>query len=108
MRLSLEFQDGALTGDGADQFGRFKVAGTYSVESGKVSFVKQYVGAHAVDYHGFGEVEHEGIWGNWTIRRLDRGGFRIWPDPDLAAARQETTESVENGEAVPVVAPGGA
>lgn len=93
MDLVLEFKGGKMTGDGADGIGLFVISGHYSVQSGECSWVKQYIGRHAVDYKGY--REGKGIWGNWTVGST-RGGFHIWPlsegGPQNVA---KETESVE-------------
>lgn len=100
MDLVLEFKNGVMTGDGADNVGFFVISGNYSAQSGECSWVKQYVGRHAVDYKGY--REGKGIWGNWTLPGL-KGGFHIWPlseGPQLKEAK-ETDENVE-----PALTPG--
>lgn len=52
MDLVLEFKGGKMTGEGADGIGLFVMSGSYSEKTGECSWVKQYVGAHAVDYNG--------------------------------------------------------
>jgi hypothetical protein len=94
MDLVLEFKNGLMTGDGADGIGPFIISGNYSAQSGECSWVKQYVGRHAVDYKGF--REGKGIWGNWTLS-VGRGGFHIWPlsEGGLANAAYEANENLE-------------
>src|SRR5580692_8945039 len=92
--LVLEFKNGAITGDGADGIGMFIISGNYSAQSGECSWVKQYVGRHAVDYKGY--RDGKGIWGNWTLAN-SKGGFHIWPlsqDPALTTA-EEVDERLE-------------
>jgi len=99
MDLVLEFKNGVIAGGGADGIGFFVISGNYSGQTGESSWVKQYVGRHAVDYKGY--REGKGIWGNWTLPGL-KGGFHIWPlseGPPLDAA-EESDEMVE-----PVLAP---
>ena len=96
MDLVLEFKRGKMAGDGADGIGHFVISGHYSVPSGECSWVKQYVGRHAVDYQGF--REGKGIWGNWAIGSA-KGGFHIWPLTEAGpqnVARE--TKSVEQHE----------
>ena len=76
MDLTLEFKKGVLTGEGADGIGLFVISGNYSEPNGECSWVKQYVGRHAVDYQGY--REGKGIWGTWVVG-LGKGGFHIWP-----------------------------
>jgi hypothetical protein len=99
MDLVLEFKNGKMTGDGADGIGFFVISGSYSEQSGECSWVKQYVGRHAVDYKGY--REGKGIWGNWTLTG-GRGGFHIWPLSEGAPldAAKEKDENVE-----PAIAP---
>jgi hypothetical protein len=65
MDLVLEFKSGVMRGDGADGIGFFSIMGNYSEQSGECSWIKQYVGRHAVDYRGF--REGKGIWGTWKL-----------------------------------------
>jgi len=76
MDLILEFKSERMTGEGADGIGFFVISGNYSEQSGECSWVKQYVGRHAVEYNGY--QEGKGIWGNWVVD-LGKGGFHIWP-----------------------------
>lgn len=43
--------DNTVNGDGSDQVGEFTITGTYT-DDNNVEFVKQYTGAHAVNYNG--------------------------------------------------------
>jgi hypothetical protein len=88
MDLILEFNNGVMTGEGADGIGLFVISGNYSAQSGECAWVKQYVGRHAVGYNGF--REGKGIWGNWKIV-MAKGGFQIWPlseGPPLKIAKE--------------------
>lgn len=77
--LTLQFRNGTVTGDGYDWVGSFVLHGSYSVESGEVTWVKSYPQSHQIDYRG--AAEHgQGIWGLWRIPGADRGGFQIWPE----------------------------
>jgi hypothetical protein len=76
MDLILEFNDGKMTGEGADGIGQFVISGKYSTANGECSWAKQYVRRHSVDYRGFREAK--GIWGTWSIGHW-KGGFHIWP-----------------------------
>jgi hypothetical protein len=93
MDLVLEFKNGEMTGEGADGIGLFIISGNYSEQSGECSWVKQYVGRHAVDYQGY--REGKGIWGNWKVE-ITKGGFHIWPlsegAPTNAAKESEPEE----------------
>jgi hypothetical protein len=71
----LEFQNGVMTGEGAEGIGFFVISVKYSTANGECSWVKQYVGRHAVNYVGF--REGKGIWGTWIVG-LGKGGFQIW------------------------------
>ena len=96
MDLVLAFGGGRVDGSGDDSVGPFSIRGTYDVDTGDVSLRKQYVGAHAVDYHGYAEHEH-GIWGVWNILRFTPGGFHLWPRSlgDATAQRAEKQEPVD-------------
>ena len=62
-------REGRVSGQGNDGIGPFTMAGNYD-NQGKVSFTKQYVGQHAVEYNGNIICDNFGgfkIKGNWTI-----------------------------------------
>src|SRR5690349_15515287 len=77
MDLDLTFSNGNMTGNGADNIGRFLIRGHYDAASHECYWTKTYIGAHDVFYRGF--REGKGIWGVWEIGRSARGGFHIWP-----------------------------
>ncbi len=77
MQLHLHFANGQMTGEGADDIGRFLIKGRYDVSNSQCYWTKSYLGAHDVFYRGF--REGKGIWGTWEITILDHGGFHIWP-----------------------------
>ena len=81
-----------MTGDGADDVGRFVIAGQYDSGSLECLWTKTYPGSHAVSYRGF--REGKGIWGTWEIKSDCRGGFHIWPrgSGEGAANKKEFTE----------------
>lgn len=92
MELTLTFRQGRMSGDGRDRVGSFSIAGHYDISDGTCSFVKQYQGAHAIDYRGFNEGK--GIWGTWTFPGTNcSGGFHIWPvdwgNPSLDSLEEE-------------------
>ncbi|CAF1131186.1 unnamed protein product [Adineta steineri] len=65
-------REGRVSGQGNDAIGPFTMAGNYDNE-GKVSFTKQYVGQHAVEYDGNIYCDNLGgfqIKGNWSIKNL--------------------------------------
>ena len=90
MDLTLRFDDGRITGDGADSVGMFIIAGGYDATGGECHWTKTYVGAHDVHYEGF--REGKGIWGTWVIDQKWRGGFQIWPLGDEDAEEMELEE----------------
>ena len=75
--MVLRFADGAMTGDGCDGVGPFRIHGSYDPTTRSVTWAKAYVGMHAVHYQGF--REGKGIWGTWRIPGDHSGGFMIWP-----------------------------
>lgn len=97
MELDLTFANGLMSGDGADDVGRFLIKGRYDATSRECHWTKSYVGAHDVFYRGF--REGKGIWGTWEITIMDHGGFHIWPRAAGQAEEQEEvageTERVE-------------
>ncbi len=69
---------GKLTANGTDKVGSFTMIGDYDAE-GNVYFMKQYAGAHPVEYYG--SIPHNAsnqfeIKGNWMIG-LKRDRFEI-------------------------------
>ncbi len=84
MTLALEFEAGLVSGQGADNVGKFSISGTYSSETENCLWVKTYPGSHSVDYQG--KAGEEGILGKWKMPFLGfffiKGGFHIWPAPE--------------------------
>jgi len=74
--LHLTFRQGVMSGAGSDAIGRFAIRGRYDAEEREAWWSKQYLGGHAVYYHGYREIK--GIWGTWDIHGWT-GGFHIWP-----------------------------
>jgi len=93
MDLHLSFTKGRITGHGDDGVGRFSVSGHYDEATHECTWVKQYRGAHAVDYQGV--AENRGIWGTWIIQ-IEHGDFHIWPlqsgSGDSTAAAEKLTK----------------
>src|SRR5262249_37906284 len=81
MELDLAFRGGVLSGSGRDWVGTFALQGRYELADGHCSFMKSYIGKHAVSYQGYNEGK--GIWGTWTTNLAGylppRGGFHLWP-----------------------------
>lgn len=104
MDLILEFRDGRVSGEGADDIGFFGIEGHYCPEEGECDWIKTYHGKHSVEYSGY--REKEGIWGLWNIGAY-KGGFHIWPiggsDLSLEQLREEIEK--ENSLASPSLAP---
>jgi hypothetical protein len=79
MSLTLTFVNGQVRGEGCDCIGDFTMSGAYDLKTGLCRIVKTYRGAHSVEYEGRNEDDGMWIWGMWHIRRVDRGGFHLWP-----------------------------
>lgn len=65
-------REGKVSGQGNDIIGPFTMAGKYD-NAGNVSFIKKYVGQHAVEYNGNLDCDDLGgfkIQGKWTIDYL--------------------------------------
>src|SRR4051812_7760276 len=113
MEILLTFAGGRMTGEGRDRVGKFTFRGSYDVADGKCSWVKQYLGKHAVRYKGFNEGK--GIWGTWEMHwggLAYTGGFHIWPEgmadptqPRLAAEADVPVEDMAP-EKEPELVPG--
>ena len=100
MDLQLTFSNGNMSGDGADDIGRFFIKGRYDATNRECYWTKTYVGAHDVFYRGF--REGKGIWGTWEITIQFHGGFHIWPRQ--AGAGEATAEVVASEEPVDAIA----
>ena len=99
MDLQLTFASGNMSGDGADDIGRFLIKGRYDAASHECYWTKSYLGAHDVFYRGF--REGKGIWGTWEITIRDHGGFHIWPrQAGEGEERAEKDASTEPANAV--------
>ncbi len=91
MDCRLQFIDGRVSGEGVDDVAAFRWTGTYDTALLTCKLVKQYLGRHAVSYDG--QVDENGIWGNWHLENFT-GGFHIKPrDPgaeesEIAAAKE--------------------
>jgi hypothetical protein len=66
-RMTLEFADGLVRGDGIDGIGAFFLEGEYRVDAGdlRVGWIKTYEGAHSVLY--LGRLEDGHIVGEWSL-----------------------------------------
>lgn len=66
-------ENGGLSGKGSDDIGQFEITGSFS--GGGFKFVKQYVGAHAVNYNG---TYKAGVMtGKWEIPGNCSGKFNL-------------------------------
>ena len=100
MDLQLNFANGNMSGNGADDVGRFIIKGRYDAASRECHWTKTYLGAHDVFYRGF--REGKGIWGTWEIAIPYHGGFHIWPRQ--AGEGEECAESAAGEEPVDAIA----
>jgi hypothetical protein len=104
MQLHLTFTNGAMSGDGNDDIGRFLIKGRYDVRTAECHWTKSYLGSHDVSYRGF--REGKGIWGTWDIGILNHGGFHIWPKrPGDSDAAVESDVAAEPVDAIATEAP---
>lgn len=69
-------KEGAITGTGSDEVGKFNIAGNFKID-GVVRFDKKYVGAHTVIYEG--KIDKDGaIKGKWRLDgKSDSGDFEL-------------------------------
>jgi hypothetical protein len=79
MTLHLWFREGRVAGTGSDVVGRFAMDGTYDLKTGRCLLIKQYIGAHRLQYRGASEGDELWLWGIWELPN-DRGGFHLWPE----------------------------
>src|SRR5688572_21855261 len=79
-KMTLEFADGLMRGDGMDGIGPFTIEGEYRVDAAevRVGWIKTYEGRHSVLY--LGKVEDGRIVGSWDIHGW---GDRFALTPDL-------------------------
>jgi hypothetical protein len=74
----LAFAGGEVAGGGRDVIGRFTVQGEYDSGTGRVRFLKHYVGKHDVVYDGMPDGEGC-IAGTWSIWGAYTGPFLLRP-----------------------------
>jgi len=81
-KMTLEFADGLMRGDGADDLGTFAIVGEYRAEGGaiRMGWIKTYDQAHSVLY--LGTYEGVEVRGKWDIQGY-RGGFALSPKPGM-------------------------
>lgn len=79
-RMTLEFADGLIRGDGVDGIGLFVIDGEYRVEGSEVrmGWIKTYERAHSVLY--LGTLGGPRIVGRWKLTGAS-GGFALRPAP---------------------------
>jgi hypothetical protein len=80
--FELHFSDGRVTGRGTDVVGPFTIRGEYETATGKVAWVKQYVGKHRVLYSGTPDGEGS-ILGTWSLEvdgSKNTGPFLLKPE----------------------------
>ena len=89
----------SITGSGIDVIGPFTFTGTREADN-RVHLVKQYLGAHVVDY--FGRYDGDArLWGHWRMG-FDRGAWeiRIQATGTAGEARTEVEAEPVEAEAV--------
>lgn len=104
MNMTLQFQDGAITGEGEDASGEFRIEGRFDPETGEVRFTKMYAD-HRINYRGFQDQSNK-IWGVWEppSREYAVGYFSVWPyrenDPvDISSLSQTDEPAFHTAEA---------
>jgi len=97
-QMTLTFAGARLSGGGQDDVGVFDVNGSYARESGLVSWLKTYRGAHGVSYRGY--FEKGSIYGGWRIDAECHGGFKIWPAPPDSIGNANVAAIAESLETV--------
>lgn len=91
MSFHLNFQEGKVTGSGADDVGPFSWEGTYNEGSMLVTLIKSYP-SHQVLYEGMADTN--GIYGTWQLSFV-RGGFHIWPKKNKQKNEEEAIKEVK-------------
>jgi antitoxin component YwqK of YwqJK toxin-antitoxin module len=79
MALDIHIDETGVFGMGADPVGTFMVRGIYDMSSGKVNFIKKYLGAHEVLYRGKLRFT-DGVYtvaGDWEIIDNCGGTFEL-------------------------------
>jgi hypothetical protein len=78
-RMTLEFADGLMRGDGIDGVGAFTIEGEYRIDEGEVrmGWIKTYEGAHSVLYRG--ALEQGNIRGRWMLEGGMSDAFELSP-----------------------------
>jgi hypothetical protein len=100
--FELHFADGRVTGRGTDVVGPFTIRGEYETASGKVAWVKQYVGKHRVLYSGTPDGEGS-ILGTWSLEVAgikNTGPFLLKPEHGTPAG-DEPIREIPKGERRP-------
>eukprot|EP00808_Paulinella_micropora_P014537 g75808.t1 len=81
MSLSdLKLRGGKIEGQGSDEIGRFTVNGSYSKDTKKFKFDKQYIGQHLVLYEGTISEQSTQLLmkGQWNIPPYSSGPFELY------------------------------
>ncbi|AEE49428.1 hypothetical protein [Haliscomenobacter hydrossis] len=89
MDFTLFFENNVVSGGGSDDIGSFVWKGSYDTKGLWCKMTKHYV-THTVAYDG--NVDENGIWGNWNIRVQLSGGFHIWPKKKEESTRAEEVD----------------
>jgi hypothetical protein len=77
-KFVLKFHGDSFEGLGQDKLGFFLVLGSIDRRRSAARWVKQYIGAHAVDYEG--ALSGGRLVGRWTIQPHGLSdGFAVWP-----------------------------
>lgn len=91
MDIVLHFQNKSIDSGGSDDIGAFSWTGQYDVDALICKMTKTYA-RHTVEYSG--QIDENGIWGNWFILPYMKGGFHIWPKAQ-EEQEEETEKQVE-------------
>ena len=94
MPSEFHFQDGDISGGGADAVGYFSWNGTYC-KDGLICKMTKYYASHSVRYTG--HIDENGIWGNWIINEFCSGGFHLWPKDFSEEMNREEEDKMAEG-----------
>ena len=91
-KMTLEFADGLIRGDGVDGIGAFTIEGEYRVARGeaRLGWIKTYEQAHSVLY--LGTLQGDSIVGHWKLAAFGSGAFSLSPATNMGHHSKKTMQ----------------